>query len=436
MADDMVDRRLDLVPDGVFTLGASRYPPDIPLVASEGEGCYVTMESGEEFIDYLLGSAPLVVGHAHPHVEEAIRDQACHGTQFHLANQEAYDLAERIVEAVPCAEKIKFASTGSEATYHALRLARSYTGNEAALKFAGAYHGWHDYVLKSSRLGDTDSPQFLNYPEGTVDSAGAVSGATERTLVAPFNDIETTQDVIRRHSNNLAAVIVEPLMGALPPRDGFLGALRDLCDEEGIVLIFDEVVTGFRLAWGGGQEYYGVKPDLATYGKIIGGGTPMSAVCGGTEIMDLSGYDVALENGKTLIGGTLNGNPLSAAAGNATLDVLSEEGTYKHLHDYADKFREIIDDLLDDSPLDGVSMGEGPIVDFLLSDEGDVRTIEDVISGDLETKQAIDRELLDKGLLQHFGGKRYICTKHSRAELEATEAAYKDAIETVAHTSI
>lgn len=416
------------VPDGVFNAGAARVPDRLEITPKEGDGCYLRTESGEEYLDYLLGSGPLIVGHSHPEVVEAVDEQMADGSHFYLPTDEGHRLARRIVDAVPCAEQLRFTSTGTEATYLAIRLARAYTGRDKVVKFGGAYHGWHDESLVSSSHADSQRLLDAEYPGGTVDSAGTAGDPSDRVLVAPYNDLDRTREIVAREAEDTAAILVEPVMRSLAPVDGFLEGLRELCSEHGIVLVFDEVVTGFRLAWGGAQEHFGVEPDLATYGKAIGGGTPLAAVCGSEEILGLTA-----ESGDPHVthAGTLNGNPLCAAAGNATLDVLETPGTYRDLNRYAADFRDLIGDLLADASVSGHALGEGPLVDYVITDEPEVTSWEAVLRADGETKRRIDERLLEQGLLHHVGGKRYVSTEHGDRELERTNERFKRAIERV-----
>ena len=421
-----------VVPGGEFVAGAAKYPDDIPLVAAEGSGPYLRTRDGTEYVDYVLGGGPLLVGHTHPRVVEAMQAQVERGSTFYVPSDEGFSLAERIVDAVPCADQLKFTSTGAEATYFAIRIARAYTGNETIMKFGGAYHGFHDYALQSSSYANSAELLETTYPETTVDSAGIISGASESVIAGRYNDLENTTEIVEQYGDELAAIIVEPMMRTLPPKDGFLEGVRALCDEHDIVLIFDEVVTGFRLAWGGSQEHYGVEPDLATYGKAIGGGTPIAAVCGREELMSLTDPARPKSEGGTYVSGTLSGNPLCAAAGNATLDILEERGTYESLHAYADDFRELITDLLADSSLSGVTLGDGPLVDYAITDEPEITHWDEVLRSDSETVKKIDKELLKRGILQMHGGKRYVSTEHGDEEMEQTEEAFKEAVEVVA----
>jgi len=413
----------EFVPDGVFNPGSTRFPDSVEFTPARGEGPYLYSDSGEEYIDYILGSGPMIIGHTHPEVVEAVTDQMQDGSHFYLPSEEGHRLARRIVEAAPCGEQLRFTSTGTEATYLALRLARARTGREKVVTFEGAYHGWHDDVMVSSSHADGEDLQATDYPHGTVDTAGFAGDPDDRVLVAPYNDLERTREIVADAAEDVAAILVEPVQRSLPPVDGFLAGLREICDEHGIVLVFDEVVTGFRMAWGGGQEYYGVEPDLATYGKAIGGGTAIGAVCGREDLVGQIAEDA--EN-HAVHGGTLNGNPLAAVAGNATLDVLERSGTYRDLNGYADDFRDLLADLLADSSLSGQVLGEGPIVDYILTDRDEVTTWRDTLDADGETKREIDTALVERGLLHHVGGKRYVSTAHGDAELERTADLYKD----------
>jgi glutamate-1-semialdehyde 2,1-aminomutase len=233
------------IPGGVYTHSHRHITKDRQHVITAGEGCYVETESGERYIDYLLGQGPLICGHAHPHVTDAIQEQATRGTHYTLSARPSLKLAERIVDASPCADHLRFTCTGSQATYIALRLARAYTGKEKILKFEGSYHGYHDYAMRSSSRASLAELSRHTYPDGTVDSPGVLSGAAESVLVAPFNDLDTTSEIVTAHSDDIAAIIVEPMQRSLPPVDGFLAGLRDLADKYNITLIFDEVVTGF-----------------------------------------------------------------------------------------------------------------------------------------------------------------------------------------------
>lgn len=400
------------------------------LVATNADGCYIETASGDTYLDYMLGSGAVICGHSHPHVTEAIQQQAERVQTPIAATAPTIELSQRLVDAVPCADQVIFSCTGSQANYLAIRLARSFTGKDKLLKFEGAYHGFHDAVLKSTSWGDTDELEDIDYPDGTVDSGGILQDTVDNTLIAPFNDRETTEQLITDHADDLAAVIVEPVHRSIPPEDGFFDGLRDLCDEHGILLIFDEIVTGFRVAWGGAQELYDVTPDLATYGKTMTGGTPIGAVCGRKAVMELADPGVSTADGGCLVGSTMNGNALCAAAANATLDVLADGNTYQYMNDYADRFRQFIEELLADHELPVTTLGVGPIVDFAISETAptDWRSM---LACNNELQREIEREVMHDDILLFAGSKKYISLAHDNDAFEKTTEAYDRAVERV-----
>jgi len=307
----------DLIPGGIF--GSHGYPDGMAFIAARGQGAQMWSTDGQVFTDYVLGSGPMVVGHAHPRVAAAIAEQASRGTHLYTMNEIALELAEKIVEAVPCAEAVKFVADGAQATFYSLRLARAFTGREKILKFEGGYHGHHDYAQHGLVPGEG-----INHVSRGADSAGIPAAISAGILVAPFNDLEATASLVREHASDLAAIIVEPVQRSIPPARGFLQGLRALASEVGAILIFDELVTGFRLDFGGAQTTYGVTPDLCALGKVIGGGLPLAAIAGRKDILDLTKPGRANDGRTIFLSGTLNGNPLACAAGLATLQVLRD----------------------------------------------------------------------------------------------------------------
>jgi glutamate-1-semialdehyde 2,1-aminomutase len=269
--DGLIETANRVLPGGSF----GNLPGDV--VIREGRGGRVWDENGKEYVDFLLGSGPMLVGHAHPEVTAAAQARVAQGTTFFANNRWGIELAEAIVAAVPCAQQVRFVSTGSEADLYAMRAARAYTKRDKILKFEGGYHGMSDYSLMSLA-----PKRSANFPGAVPDSAGIPRSLRDEMLVAPFNDAAVVESLVREHRDELAGVIVEPFQRIIPPAPGFLAALRRITQENGVPLIFDEVVTGFRLAYGGAQEYYGVEPDLCTLGKVIGGGFPLAAITGKT----------------------------------------------------------------------------------------------------------------------------------------------------------
>lgn len=316
-----------LIPGGVNSpVRAFRGVGGIPRFIDRGEGAYLHDVDGNRYIDYVLSWGPLILGHAHPTVVQAITEQAGRGTSFGAPTELETELARLVVEAVPSMEMVRFVSSGTEATMSALRLARAYTGRNKIVKFDGCYHGHADALLVQAGSGVATL--------GLPDSPGITPGATADTLSAPYNDLDAIQSLFAAHREQIAAVIVEPVagnMGLVLPQPRFLEGLRELADKNGAVLIFDEVMTGFRVAYGGAQALYGVAPHLTCLGKVIGGGLPVAAYGGAAEIMQ----HVA-PVGTMYQAGTLSGNPLAMAAGIATLRELQRPGTYERLSDTAE----------------------------------------------------------------------------------------------------
>jgi glutamate-1-semialdehyde 2,1-aminomutase len=287
-----------------------------PFFTERARGSRLFDVDGKEYVDYCLAYGPLILGHAHPVVVEAVRAQLECGSLFGTPTEQEVELAELICKVVPSAEMVRLVSTGGEATMSTIRAARGYTGKKKIIKFEGCYHGAHDYVLVKAGSGATTfgMPTSLGVPEETA----------RNTVVVPFNDAEKFEKAVKEHRGDLAAVIVEPVIGNIGlvlPKTGFLETLRESTNDYGIVLIFDEVITGFRLALGGAQEYYGVTPDLTTLGKVLGGGFPIAAFAGKEEIMKM-----IAPSGKVYQAGTYSGNPVSVAASLATLKFLRNSG--------------------------------------------------------------------------------------------------------------
>jgi glutamate-1-semialdehyde 2,1-aminomutase len=292
-----------------------------PVVIARGEGPYVYDVDGNRYIDYVCSWGPLILGHAHPAVVEAVRRAAERGTSYGAPTEAEAELAQIIVEAVPSIELLRFVNSGTEATMSALRLARAFTGRDKIVKFEGCYHGHADGLLVQAGSGVATL--------GLPDSPGVPASYAQETLVARFNDVPSVEALFDRHGDAIAAVIVEPVagnMGVVPPQPGFLEALREITRRAGALLVFDEVITSFRVAYGGAQSLYGVTPDLTCLGKIIGGGLPVGAYGGRREIMEM-----LAPNGPVYQAGTLSGNPLAMAAGLATLRELQSPGFYERL---------------------------------------------------------------------------------------------------------
>lgn len=407
--------------------GNAALSPETGFVIASGQGSRVYDLEGHAWIDYLLGSGPMILGHAHPQVVAAVQEQLSQGSTFFYLNDKAIELAEAIVEAVACAEQIRFMSSGTEATFFALRVARAFRGRDKILKFEGAYHGSHDYAMMN-----TEGQQPQAYPQAIRGSAGIPKSLEQEVLIAPYNDIEHTTAIIETHHDALAAVIVEPFQRTLSPLPGFLKGLREVTAHYGIPLIYDEVVTGFRFAYGGAQAYYGVTPDLAAFGKIIGGGYPLAAVVGKAEIM--AGFAHAKDDG-LIVGqvGTLNGNPVAATAGLATLKVLQQPGTYERLHTIGQHLREQLHATLREHHVAGQVLGDGPIFHVLFTEQP-VQTYRDTLTANAQKQRIFHNALLSHGVLKP-ASKGYISLVHSDADIEETARGFDAAIAEVARTS-
>jgi len=296
--------------------GFRYWGPDDTFVIKRGDGAFVEDMDDNRYVDYQLGFGPVILGHAHPAVSAAVAEAAASGTTFAMTSAREIEAAELFKQAVPWVDRLRFTNTGTEATMHAIRLARAVTGKEAVLKFEGSYHGAHDYVLFSTAGSPTGSMGSRRSPVPYQTSSGVPEVIRSLVRTLPFNDLDAVERLFRRDAHRIACVIVEPMMGnffGLIPDEGFLAGLRRLCDEHGVVLIFDEVKTGFRIALGGAVEWSGVVPDLATFAKSMGNGFPVAAIAGRDEFIG------AWADGGVMQAGTYSGNGLSAAAAAATL---------------------------------------------------------------------------------------------------------------------
>lgn len=333
-----------LMPGGVNSpVRAFRAVGGDPLFMASGKGATMTDVDGKSYIDYVLSWGPLILGHAHPEVVEALARAAELGTSFGACTPGEVELAERIVEAYPSIERVRLVNSGTEATLSALRVARAATGRDKILKFEGCYHGHGDSLLVKAGSGVATL--------GLPDSPGVPPALAKLTVTVPFNDSAALEEAFNLHRSELAAAIVEPVvgnMGCVPPRPGFLQKLRALTEEQGTILIFDEVMTGFRVAYGGAQKLYEIDPDMTTLGKIIGGGLPVGAYGGKARLMDL-----VAPAGPVYQAGTLSGNPLAVSAGLKTLEILRRPGIYERLDLLTGK---LANGLIADAAQQGVSL--------------------------------------------------------------------------------
>lgn len=342
-----------------------------PLFVEHAGGCRIWDVDGNSYIDYICSWGPLIAGHAHPDVISALNKTASRGTSFGISTEAEILLVEKIRSMMPSIELVRMVNSGTEAAMSALRLARGYTGRSKVVKFVGCYHGHGDSFLIKAGSGALT--------HGVPDSAGVTPGQAADTLLAEYNNLEHVRKIVAEHGNNTAAIIVEPVvgnMGTVPPLPGFLEGLREIATSKGIVLIFDEVITGFRLSRGGAQELYGVIPDLTVLGKIVGGGLPVGAYGGRAAIMSK-----LAPLGPVYQAGTLSGNPLAMAAGLATLNLIDNRNTYSHLEQAGNKLSKGLSEAAKNAGVDVIINRVGsmltvfftsvPVIDYTSSSSSD-----------------------------------------------------------------
>ena len=391
----------------------------------EGRGSRVWDEDGREYVDALIGSGPMLLGHGHPEVLEAVAEQLPRGTTFFANNARGVELAEAITEAVACAERVRFLTSGGEADMYAIRLARAFTGREKIVKFEGGYHGMSAEAQMSL------APERLaNFPQAVPDSAGIPGSVADDVLIAPFNDQEYVSSLLEEAGSQIAAIIVEPLQRIIPPDPGFLEALRAEADRHGVLLIFDEIVTGFRLAYGGAQEAYGVVPDICSLGKVIGGGFPLAAVAGRTEIM--AHFDkAAVGSDRWLMQiGTLSGNPVAAAAGLKSMEILRRPGQYGKFLANGERLMELAGKALRARGVAHRIVGHPTLFEVVFTERA-VRNYRDFIGSDLDRWARYNRALLEHGIFK-LPGKWYASLALEEEDFAVCEEAFERAAATVA----
>ncbi len=393
-----------------------------PIIIESAKGTCIKDIDGNEYIDYVSSWGPLILGHANENILNAIQEAAQKGTSFGAPTAIETEMAELICKMVPSVDKVRMVNSGTEATMSALRLARGYTKRDLIIKFVGNYHGHADSFLIKAGSGAITL--------GLPDSPGVTAATAKDTLLADYNNLESVKELFSKHPNEIAAIIVEPVagnMGVVPPQKGFLEGLRKLADDNGSVLIFDEVITGFRLAKGGAQEYYGVYPDLTTLGKIIGGGLPVGAYGGKAEIMDLLAPE-----GPVYQAGTLSGNPLAMAAGLAMLKILNETpGFYEDMERKAARLEAGIKANMEKTGTNGVINRVGSLQTLFFTEEDQVASFEDAMQSDINKFAKYFRNSLDNGI--YLGPSQFeamfVSGAHTDEDIDNTIAASLKAME-------
>lgn len=405
LSAEMLRRAARALPGGL--IGTYAMPPSVETVISHGQGARLVDVNGRSYLDFILGSGPMILGHCHPAVVEALIEQVRKGTQFYTLSDTVIELAELLVDSIPCADKVKLTSSGAEATFYAMRVARAATGRDKVLKFKGAYHGHQDYAMADSGM----------------HTAGIPAAIDQTVLTATYNDIEGAVAAIDQHASELAAVIVEPIQRSTPPRPGFLEALRDATARHGIVLIFDEMVTGFRVHLEGGQGLFGVTPDMATYGKAIGGGLALAAVAGRDDLMDHLNPRREDKSSYVYMSGTLNGNPLAAAAGVATLKVLQSADTFDRLEAVSARLRDGLTRELNRAGVPAQVLGDGAMAAVLFAD-GDPFDPATAAASNPILRSRMDAEMIERGIMVNLPAKFYVSTAHTDADIDETLAVF------------
>jgi glutamate-1-semialdehyde 2,1-aminomutase len=394
-----------------------------PLIINRAHGSRLWDVDGREYIDYVCSWGSLILGHAHPDVVAAIADQAQRGTSYGMTSPLEVELGEAITHALPSIERIRFVSSGTEATMSAIRAARGFTKRDLIFKFEGGYHGHADSFLVQAGSGLATL--------GISSSPGVPEALAQLTLNAPYNDLAAVEQIFSSHAKKIAAVIVEPVaanMGVAPPVEGFLSGLREITRRDGALLIFDEVITGFRLALGGAQRLYNVVPDLTTLGKIIGGGLPVAAYGGRRDIMEM-----VAPLGPVYQAGTLSGNPLAMRAGLATLPQLEPSGFYDALNKKAQRLAEGLRAALAASPIPGRVNVAGSLLTLFFTPEP-VRDYAAAKNSDTARFAAFFREMLDRGIFlppSQFEA-LFVSSAHSDADIDATLSAARASLAALA----
>ena len=422
VSEKFFEKAKDVIPGGVNSpVRACKSVGTNPIFVESGSGSWIYDVDGNAYLDFVCSWGPLILGHAHPEVISAVKEAAEEGTSFGIPTWREVRLAEMIVQAVPSIEKVRLVNSGTEATMSAIRLARGYTNRKKIIKFDGCYHGHADSFLVKAGSGVATL--------GIPGSPGVPEEIVKNTIAIPFNDKDALKKAVNENKNEIAAIIVEPVpanMGVVLPEDDFLPFLRKITEENEIILIFDEVITGFRLSLGGAQEYFNIMPDLTCLGKIIGGGLPVGAYGGKAEIMD----HIAPE-GPVYQAGTLSGNPLATAAGIKTLEILSRPGTYEVLKEKMDYMADALTKLSKSYGIKCKIQKIASMMTCFFGIDKEVKNFQDAISSDTELYGRYFRKMLENGVYlapSQFEA-AFVSTAHTWDDIEyaieANESSFK-----------
>ena len=396
------------------------------LIIKRGQGAHIWDMDDKRYIDYRLAFGPIILGHANPTVNQRVQEAIQDGTIFAWTTPLEVSVAERICRMTGV-DKVRLTNTGSEATFHALRIARAYTGREKFIKFEGQYHGMVDYFMFSTASSELDVLGPRESPIAAPATLGIPKAVGEYVYSLPFNDLEMLEETVEKNWEEIAAIFVEPVMGnaaGILPKPGFLEKLRELCDKYGIVLVFDEVKTGFRIANGGAQEHFGIRADLVTFAKSLGNGFPIAAIAGKEEVM------MTIQPGKMAHGGTYSGNAVGTAAAEATLKILETEPVIETINQRGRVLMKGIDDILTEHDIPHIVTGLPPMFSILLGIENEPYEFRDYIKGDNELYEAIVTELIQRGVQPDGDGREpwFLCYALSEQDVSETLNAFNDSV--------
>lgn len=429
-SDELLERACKVIPGGtnsgardILTGGTfDGYAIEYPKFVKYANGSHIYDVDGSEFVDYCCAFGPIILGHAYPPVNNAVKEQIDRGSIYGLNTEVEVELAERIVKHVPGADMVRFLNTGSEATSIAVRMARVYTGKEKVLKFEGHYHGWHDW----------DEPNQYFYSDARYLAPGIPLNTLEKTITLQWNDLDLLERTLKRYAHDIAAVITEPYMfnsGVIPPEEGYLKGLRELTREHDIVLIMDEIITGFRLGLSGAQGLFGIAGDLTTLAKSMANGFTISAVTGTKEVMDKAGK---------IVEGTYNANPVSTTAALATITELEKDPKYDHINNMGNLLMKGLTDLIRDLDIEAVVQGPGPGFGLNFANLEDIKNPREILVEkkypDARRNVVFHQEMLNRGIFimpNARSARFYLCRSHSQQDvdktLEAAGEAFKEA---------
>jgi glutamate-1-semialdehyde 2,1-aminomutase len=424
----LFERAKQVMPYGVTS--NFRYWGDETPVITKGEGAYVWDADGNKFIDYRLAFGPIILGHANKQVNDRIIQSISNGTLFAHTHPLEIEVAERIIRMCPGVEKVRFANSGTEATMHALRIARAHTGREKFIKFEGDYHGFHDYVLFSTATTPLGALGSRRSPISAPNTSGIPAAIRDLCINVVYNDSEGLERIVKDKWQDLAAIIVEPIagnIGSIMPEKGFLELIRKLCDEHGIVMIMDEVKTGFRIAKGGATEYFGVKGDLMTYAKSIANGYPLAAIGGSEKVMG------TIEPGRVAQGGTYCGNGVGTAAAAATLEILETTDALEQINQRGARLMQGIGEVLTEAGIEHSLHGVPGMFSFFLDPQEKIRDYRGVLGANLERGERLAAAMRERGVEYEPDAREpwFFSAAHSDQDVDETLNALNDAVKTI-----